>query len=56
MPKKRQKRYTIAFKVDQEVWDAKNFLESIGYSVSFKLKAFLVDFANKERLRHELVK
>ena len=54
MPKK-SKRYNFSIKVDQEVWDAKKFLESCGYSVSFKVKAFLVDLAEKERLRHELV-
>lgn len=50
------KRYTFSMRVEQEVQDAIEYLRNSGYSVPFKVKLFLIDLCEKEKLRQELVK
>lgn len=53
---KREKKYTFTMRVEQDVQDAIDYLKNCGYSVSFKLKLYLIDLCEKEKLRQELVK
>jgi len=51
----KQKRYTFQMRVEQEVHEAIEYLKNCGYSVPFKLKLYLINWYEKEKLNNELV-